>query len=227
MSDSSPLQKLLREIAGNGKKAAILGVLLAVGLSIWIPQLGRLLRGPGEYAVSPIAHPTPSPPAVSAATTPLPSPPENFSWKQLADGIDREDFLRPFVPRTGIRSPFVDPKPEPEVVVAPVIDPQPPVVERPPPKPVQRELLPAPAQFVLKSTLQGKTTRGAVINGRYYTEGETIESEESSFVVSRVEARRVILKSDDLLYELLIPSVLPRNNSSIPKSTPSIPDNSL
>jgi len=225
MSDSSLIQKLRKEIAGNGKKAAILGLLLVVGLFVWIPQIGRLLSGSKEFAVSPAPTTTPLPSAISADQQTSTS--SSLTWQQLADNIDRNDFLHPVPPSSGIRSPFGEQPPEPEVEIVNIDDPEPLVIEQPPPKPVQTELLPAPSQLVLKSTLQGKSTRGAVINGRYYREGETLESEQTSYTLSRVEPRRVILQSGDQFFELLIPSVLPRSEYKFPPTAPSIPENSL
>lgn len=227
MSDSSLIQKLHKEITGNRKKAAILGVLLLIGLSIWIPQIGRLLSGPGEFAVSPPPASTSPAPATSAGTSPALSTNESLSWHQLADWIERGDYLHPVAPATGISNPFGSSPTKPDVAIVPIIDPEPPVVEQPPPQPVKKELLPAPSQLVLRSTLQGKTTRGAVINDQYYREGDTLESNETSYTLSHVEARRVILKSGDQYFELLIPSVLPRTDYSLPSSPSTPPSDSL
>ena len=234
MSDASLLQTFRTEIAGNPRKTLILAILLLVGLSIWIPQIGRLTNR-SQYAL-PAAPVTP--PAAETAGTSSPSTSASDSlrssslgtWQELVAGIEGEDSLKPVAPQADLVNPFRGGKEKEQsaVEIVPVIDPQPPVTAPVPASlPPKKEILPAPADLVLKSTLQGKKSRGAVINDRFYREGETVEMDQASYLVSRVEARRVILKRDEQLYELLIPSVLPRSTSPLPSPSTSPPETSL
>ena len=227
MSDLSIFQTLRREIIRSKKKSLLLGLLLIVGLAVWIPQISRALRSPGQFAVAPVSQVSALETAIPAETPKSLSTPEFLSWDRLAEAIDQGEFLRPFAPTDQMRSPFAHPILEPQVIVVPVINPEPPVVEAPLPPPVQKELLPAPTQLVLKSTMQGRKSRGAVINDKYYRVGDILKSDETSYFISQVEARRVILKSGERYFELLIPSVLPRTEYSFPPTSPSPSENSL
>lgn len=228
MSEVSPLQTFRKELLGNPRKAAILAVLLAVGFSIWIPQMARMVNGPRSFAIPSVP---PTVPAAESAGTAVPTSSDPLdSWQQLTAWIEQGEHFRPVAPPADLVSPFrgVPESSEPEAEIVPIIDPQPSVTEPlPVPEPVVAEILPAPEDLVLKSTMQGTKSRGAFINDQYYREGEVIRTSSADYVISQVEPRRVILKSGGQSYELLIPSVLPRSQNSPPVPSPATSGPSL
>lgn len=226
--DSPLVNKLAKDLTANGKKTALLGVLLIVGMFIWIPQLSRTFNSSAHYAV---ATPAPqiAPPSAISADPPASGEKPAWTWNQLSDWLEQGEYTRSIPPPSGTPNPFEGPKEEdpPQVTIQPVLDPLPPVTAPiQPSAPSANEYLPAPPTLVLKSTLQGKQMRGAVINDRYYSEGESIETDEATYILDQVEPRRVILRDGNQSFELLIPSVLPRSSRKLPPAAP-LPEKSL
>ena len=219
MAGPSLTEKLAKETIGNRKKAVILAILLIVGLSIWVPQMSQILSQRESFPVSSNASSTIVPPAESAGVVPRPEE-QKYSWRIISEWIERNEFVKPARPRLNATSPFGEgPSTEEPAAVAlhEILDSRQGEGEASESEELQSPtLLPAPSSLVLRSTMQGAVLRGAVINHRYYRIGETLDHANERYLVTHIEARRVILRCGEQLYELSIPSILPRSEYPAP-----------
>lgn len=166
MSASRLLKQLRREIVSSPKKAAVLGAMALTGLYFWAPLLTGWL---GSSTAKPAKTVDPNAEFMqvlaTGVATPAPKPAEatkqQYSWSQLIGWMDNDARHRPATIGQQQRDPFHDVRTEAEKTVE-----KPVVVE----KPVSPESL----GLALSSTVIGPKRRVAVINGKSYTEGDTV-----------------------------------------------------
>jgi hypothetical protein len=196
------LRRLRREITGNPKKAAVLGLLLAVAFWFWAPLVGGWL-GKSEVAedVMPQAVATESTPealggsVVATATSKTPVPP----WPKVAALIEADRRMQPALAAAD-RDPFAAPLPP---AAAPAAES---IVEAPQPPPV--EVTPQAAGLTLSSTLVGPARRLALIDGKPYREGSKVRARQrdAEFELVEIHPRVVVLAREGRHYELRIPT---------------------
>lgn len=194
------VKRIRREAAANPKKAAVLGILVAVSIYFWAPLVFRWLSvDKGSLASQNTAV---VPPAKSAApgSTPAARADNRPSWQQI-DGWMRND------PRTMSATPASigrDPFGFPADVVAKTVAEEELKKQTP-------SISPDRAGLTLSGTVIGPRDRVARINGRTYRVGETIDVKDkkttvqAAFKVMEVQPRSVILQSGPERYELSLP----------------------
>jgi hypothetical protein len=192
-------KKIRREVVANPKKAVLLGVMAVVALYFWAPLVRGWLSADkatteaGEAAVPSVA--------ASAATAPAPTTASDRpTWRQIIEWMpnDSRTMIAPSL--TTARDPFELPTSE----VVKLKGESKPEVRRPP-------LTASSVGLSLTSTIIGPQRRVAQINGRTYTEGQTIDvGKERDSVPTKVQLievhpRRVVLQCGEDRLELVIP----------------------
>lgn len=220
MKPGSLWKKLKREAKANPGKAVILGIVAVVALYFWVPLVwgwvGKSNANAGVEVVQlpPTAAISPSPtdPSVAPAS---PSPSiEHPSWLQIAQGMENDPRTKTALPLTTTRDPFQSPQ----------------ALEEDSKKAADSEELkprfmtPAEAGLVLTSTVTGAERRIAQINGKTYTEGQTIPAAKDStrgvsFTLVEIQPRRVVLEADSQRYDLTIPEPGKTSNIEISGTT--------
>ena len=208
-------RRLRREVTANPRKAAILGLLALVALYFWAPLLWGWIAGGNSEAEPAQAAATPEgmPPVLSrlapfsppAAVNRPPAgqgkePLTSYSWDRLARWIEDDPRMKPAREFASRRDPFhavvqeVAEKPDSEQIKA---------------AEAAAAVTPESLGLVLSSTLIGPHRRTALVNGRTYEQGRTIELAKDGrpfeFTLSEVHPRRIVLKREGRRYELTIP----------------------
>ncbi len=201
MELSKLAKRMRREAAANPKKAALLGVLIAVSFYFWIP----LIRGwtAGDDQKSRAAANDQGPAEAAKPASPSPSAEKGEprpNWKQLAQWMHNDPRTIPAPLPVGRRDPFELPKSE----IARKEKKEPPGAQLP-------TITPGDAGLTLSGTLIGPRNRAARINGKTYSLGESIEIDDAekmvraSFKLTEVHSRGVVLQSGEKRFELKIP----------------------
>lgn len=188
-----------RELKAHPGKSAVLGVLVAVALYFWAPLVWRFAnRESPAHVVAPVAPvaavgwlPNTTPAAEVEGTQPM----STFPWEDLARSIDRDARMRSTSAPPRDVNPFVSARNQ-------AVDTEPNLDE--PIEPVDRS--PEELGIVVSGTLVGPRRRTALINGRVYSEGRLLTSEDGmEFVLAEVNSGGVVLERNGLRFELSIP----------------------
>jgi len=195
-------QRLWTEFKRSWQKSALLGLLLAVGLVFWMPPLLRMVQG----GPAPIASKVPAktPPETDEAAKAEAKPAVDFDWKNTDTLLASELLLMPERGFTVAGDPFALDFDQfaPPVLFAddestaapiPAADPAPAI-----------SVVQPPSGLLLKSTFLGSQRKAAYINRRLYFEGGQIHQGTTSWHISSIQPRRVILSHGDQQFELRI-----------------------
>lgn len=195
-------RQLRREAQGSPKKAAFLGLMVLLALYYWTPMVwGWIARGhgsgqmPSPGTVTKLDPPAsgdgpPDQPAALTAAAACPHP-----WTQLDQWMRQDPRTTPAENLAGRRDPFA-------VKSRPAELP-----EDEAPGPLQ--VTPAGLRLELSSTVVGPRRRVAMIAGKAYQRGETIRIDRDGrwveFELVEVGRRRIVLRREGELFELVIP----------------------
>ncbi|NUQ64257.1 MAG: hypothetical protein HUU20_17445 [Pirellulales bacterium] len=205
MTKNKWIKRLRREITANPKKAAILGLLLLVAVYFWLPLVWGWVSEGGTTAS------VPSPgaeeqPLLPAAVAPQPSGEASspaipaYPWQQLVQWMNADLRAVSSDKLGALRDPFhtlgllvAEREEEPEAAAS-----KPPVVWTPESLGLQ-----------VSSTVAGPARGVALINGRIYEAGETIDVSKNgqtmTLTLAEVHPGRIILQSGQERFELAIP----------------------
>lgn len=209
-------RKLRREFTANPKKAAILGLLGLVALYFWAPLVW------GWVAKE---TPTDQPPSIgveSATAAALPAwaqiaeesasddgkttEDKKHSWDEVAKWIKQDPNTSPAGGFANLRDPFLQPVEEVAKADTDEEEPEEAVAK---PEPELPDATPSELGLVLSSTVIGSRRRSALINGRIFSQGQTIEASRNgqpiSFTLVEVHPRKVVLRRAGKDFDLKIP----------------------
>lgn len=202
MELSKWIKRLRREATANPKKAAILGLLLAVALYFWAPLLRSWVgeNGPAERGVAV------TPPSSSDSSIPLNVPETTtskpaqeaavYTWEEWDKWITQDPRTKAVKDLPVHRDPFQP--------IRKVVQEKAPTTKHI--EPTRIAITPASFSMQLSSTVVGPSPRLAVINGKVYREGEVIslskDGRKATFTLAEVRARQVVLSSPDGRFEL-------------------------
>jgi hypothetical protein len=205
MNLSKLAKQLRREAKANPKKAALLGLLVLVALYYWGPMMWGWVAA-DEATGSPPDAPTTAAVASLGAATPgtlkPPSTPEDKStgtppWTHLDEWMTQDPMTAPVEDVTGWHDPFAVAAAEPQAVE---------------PDDAQNEQLllsPEDLGIELSGTLVGPHRRVALIGGKAYREGQTVnidrDGQSIEFQLAEVHSRRIVLGREGRRFDLRIP----------------------
>jgi hypothetical protein len=195
-------KQLKHEIASHPKKAIVLGIIIAVGLYLWMPHFlawfNKTEEGPKSSSGTQVAVSTApgQEKSVENLSANKEDKPLHYSWKEVLKWMNNDPRTRPAQQLTIDRDPFQgskdaidESKEEPEVKAPPVS--------------------PASLGMALTSTIIGPNGGIARIGGRTYNQGQTIEAVKEGrnykFVLSEIHDRKVVLELEGESFELSIP----------------------
>ena len=202
MSGSKLARQLRRELTGNRKKAVILGLLGLVAIYFWAPLIwGWVVKeeptdqpvslGPAADTASPAWAALAKQPTIVAekkTTT-------THSWDQLVKWIKQDPETSPAGGLGKLRDPFRVPE---KKVAKTETDDEDQAEAAAEPQPEQVEATPEELGLVLSSTVIGSRRRAALINGRTYALGQTIEIDKDeqriAFTLLDVHTWKVVLE---------------------------------
>ena len=205
VTNSKWIKRLRREITAKPKKAAILGILLLVAVYFWFPLIRGWMPGgqsgvaneSGSVTQSQVADTVlQSATGTTSLSNNVPVPP----WQQLAAWMEADPRKAPAMNRVGARDPFhpgsmrvaetVEKKEEPQVEAASV-------------------WTPATLGLQVSSTVVGPRRSVALINGRTYAAGDTIEMSQAgqpiTVTLAEVLSGGVVVEAGAERIELTIP----------------------
>lgn len=198
------VKQLQREIKRNPSKAAALAALCGVAVWFWLPLIWK----PDDSVSTTIATPPANAPTtavttvastVPAAAMEAPLPP----WPEVVKRIEEDPVMQPIavvvtVEAAEMRSPFAVYR-NPEVVeaeeakaaeVATVVE----VV-----------ITPEEAGLAVSGTIIGRQRRTAMINGKIYAPGDTVEGQDGAvFSLASVDANGIVLQRLGRQYTLTV-----------------------
>lgn len=210
---------LRREVTSNPKKATVLGLLIVVALYFWAPVVRGWIAG-DEPPDRPFGGASSSPtdggsgPVQTAGLgtiglaeapqarpiTPAKARPQTHPWQQTVQWMKQDPATAPVADLPQRRDPFRAAK----LVVAEMNAEQ----HKQEPEPVETPVTPQSLGLILSSTVVGPRRRVALINGKSYEEGRTIESASDGhrveFKLAEVHSRCVVLERMGERFELAI-----------------------
>jgi hypothetical protein len=219
-------KRLKREFSANPKKAAALSGLLLVAIWFWAPLVKGWLMPESKLAVapSPAAAPPPGPglassPNAAAPPSGSPSPPrptasaaptggaagaasfQGASWQQVAQAIESDERMQPSLATIQRADIFITTAPtRREPAESDNEKPAEPIVE----------ITPASAGIVLSSTIVGGGRQVAQINGKRYSVGDELKTEQDGhevvFKLIAIEPKRVVLEYAGARFVVKLPS---------------------
>ena len=200
--------QLLRDLKASWQKTALLGILLVIGLSFWVPMLMRAIGGrPSRPSLASIAYEKADSSASQNDQSADPAgatDTRSFSTWQTADDLLQSDPLVRSAEVAAIESdPFhihPDQFPPPVLFAEEV----PAEAERAGKVAANPSATEEPAGLSLKSTIVGVSRRAAFINRKLYVEGAEIRVNGESYVVKEIHPRRVLLTKGRSVVELRI-----------------------
>lgn len=202
MNASKLIKRLRREAKASPKKAAALGLLLLVAGYYWMPLLKAVVtkadaagRKPRESAEADFTAMIPSGEGSAAEGKATPT----YGWERLAEWIDEDALTRPAESLVTRRSPF-------EPVVAEIALAE---TDQEMEQPARKSPTPESLGMALSGTVVGPGRRVAVIDGKAYPEGRSVEARQSGdviqFKLSEVHPERIVLERLGEQFELAIP----------------------
>jgi len=205
-------RKLRRELTANPKKAAILGLLGLVALYFWAPLVwGWVAKETPDDQPSSFDSATAEAPPAWAQTAEQPASDDEkttakHSWEEVAKWIKQDPNTSPAGGFANLRDPFLVPV---EEVAEADTDEEEQEKAAATPEPPPPEATPAELGLVLSSTVIGSKRSTAIINGRIFAQGQTIEASKDgqpiSFTLVEVHPGKVVLRRADKNFDLTIP----------------------
>jgi hypothetical protein len=193
-------QLLLSEFKRSWQKSAVLAALLAIGVAFWVPPLIRMVQGgpaPSSASAATTAASTPTIPAEKHA-----KPASGFDWKDTDDILASDVLLVPEHQFAATSDPF---EVDYDQFAPPILFAQ----EEPAPEPTQPadpivalSVVQPPTGLLLKGTFLGSQRKAAYINRRLYFEGTQIRHGTTSWLISAIQPRRVVLSHGGQQFEL-------------------------
>lgn len=208
MKLSKIAKQLRREALANPKKAGFLGLLAVVAIYFWAPLVMKWSGGQdtkfgttasaASSTPNSTAMPSAASPSTSAAEKPKDPAHRRVKWNEVVQWMDQDPRTRPAGPLLLKCDPFQ------AVKAVPVA-----AVKHEAPKVVGREITPQSLGMVLSGTILGAGRSVARISGRNYEQGRPVEvvakdGKSFAFVLTQVEAKRVVLERAGGQYELKI-----------------------
>jgi hypothetical protein len=204
-------RKLRRELTANPKKAAVLGLLALVAMYFWAPLVWGWVggRGKAEKAAAKVAPVEGVPVPLTATAQAVSAVPQGTSnqtkeslpahpWDRLAQWMDQDSRMQPPA------GEFADSRDPFQAVEETIAEPETEESEK-----EETAATPEDLGLVLSSTLVGPQRSIAMINGKPYRQGRTVELKKNGqtleFVLKEVHPRRIILQRQDKQFELTIP----------------------
>lgn len=195
-------QQIQREVQASPAKAIALVLLALVGVWFWIPIAWGWVAKKSNAKTAPVAA---TPVTTSGMNLSLQIPtdtgqtaaPSADAWRQRAAEWEQDPRRRPSEAPELSRDPFARPQsPQDAAEEAEAIRET---------RIKARAVDPADLGWKLDGTIVSPEARSAMINGITFRQGEEIHAtEEVSFVLSHVEARRVVLSRQGKDFELTI-----------------------
>lgn len=214
-------QQLISDLKKSWQKSAILGVLLVIGLIVWLPPLfqdaGTDTAIPAASAVAVVD------PSAADAAAEIESEAVVLGWQDIHAMVTSAERWTPEDVRVLESDPFELDRDRfpPPILFASETDDDPGSADRA--ASTTAQVVQQPTGFVLKSTVMSPTRRAAYINNKLYFEGMQIKDNQSLWRIAQIQPRQVVLTSGDARYELKMPSpgyLLPSN--SRPQEFPNI-----
>jgi hypothetical protein len=193
--------RLQREIQANAKKAALLGVLVLFGCSIWVPMLMRTCASARSFAgvnhgTVPQTAMTTLPRSAGAPVT-ASHPMTSEFWSKLTATLAEDSMFQSADVQSLNRNPFqLVEIPEP----LPVLFADEPVQA----EPVTSIAAEDARRLELRSTIIGRTRRAAMINGQLYQLGRQFQADGRQYQLTSIESHRVVLSSGEQTIELTL-----------------------
>jgi len=199
------IRRLRREATANPKKAAVLGLMLLVALYFWAPLVwgwvGKPAKTTASKAPDPNASLVPQFSAAMAAAGPAktvqPEAPQH-PWHVVAEWIDGDPHMQPASLAATARDPFRRAEPQVEKKAALNSD------------PVKTPVTAEAVGLVLSGTIIGPIRRVAVISGKTYREGATIEvnnkGQKVKLKLLEITPQQTVLQYEDARWVLKLPA---------------------
>ncbi len=209
MSTNKLIRRARRELTANPKKTAVLGLLAAVALFFWAPLVWGWIApakppAPGDTASA--GNPPPGM-TTSVATQQTPSqtePVPTHTWQQIVHWRKQDPRMTPVTDVGSRRDPFQMGKSKLAEAEAEIAKQR--AQQQAAATPV---LSPEDLGLKVSGTIVGSRRSVAMINGRAYSQGDTIELTKNgqAFLLTLVEVRpsRIVLHCKDQQMELAIP----------------------
>jgi hypothetical protein len=154
------VKRLRRELTANPKKAAILGLVLLVGLYCWVPLLASWMGG-GSTSVAakaPDANADLLPSFTAMLTGQTAAKPKEtekqYPWSTVAEWLDRDVRTTAADPRDLERNPFCAPPDKESKVVSTKVS--------------KTRITPKQLSMTLEGTMIGRQRKMAIIDGKSY-----------------------------------------------------------
>jgi hypothetical protein len=203
-------RQLVRDLKGSPKKAAFLGLALLVAAWFWAPLVGKWFKGkedPAEAAAVAAAGTTaPLAEVAQASAAAAASTPQPTSWRRVLEWIEADPRTAPPVHPTIAINPLRSLIEQDETDSEEAADDPDASAEAPAPAEAEEQpaVTPQQAGLVLSGTLIGTRRRVAMIGGRPYSEGQTIELPAAAFRVARIGHKHVVLEREGERFELRV-----------------------
>jgi hypothetical protein len=205
-------EQLLRDLKRSWAKTALLGVLLVVGIVLWVPPIFRSTTGGSGR--SPVALPVNSTGSAAKTVSQGKAEPANgrvqvtevFSWTSADEWLRFDPAARPAEMSLVRKNPF---KFDRDQFAPPILfEAEPPPVSEGTETGVlaSSNATPDIKGAVLTTTIVGLNRRAALINDRLYNEGSEFKLDGQTFAVERILPDRVRLSQEGVVYYLTIPS---------------------
>jgi hypothetical protein len=219
------VRQVRREAGANPKKAATLGLMVLTALYFWLPLMGDWL-GAGPAApttvadspaptapAGPVADPAASPPVLVAKAQPKAGKPQH-AWYEWVAWMEADPRARSAGPLAAGCDPFGQNGSRQAAVLN---------RERTPP--VATDVSPASLKMVLAGTILSPSHRVARIDSRTYAMGDKVQATSKDgkpleFVLTEIDARRVVLQRLGKQYELKIRLAKPAGRIELFSSMP-------
>lgn len=201
--------QLVRDLKASWKKTAMLGLLLLVGLIIWIPMLLGAIgfseddsprAAPAAPVTAPATATTPTQPPTSEAAAPAEPASDEVDWRRFREALDTDPLLRPVDVETIRGESFAidtDQFPPPILFANADADDEPAESAPETPQPPTDDPRDAPQGLELKSTVVGAKRRAALLNGGLHFEGGSLVVDDVEYHIVSVHQDRVILNDGE------------------------------
>ena len=194
---SKLVKKLHKELKKSPGKAGVLALLLAVAVWFWSPLIWNLMgeSNASQPVSNVIANEATSTSGSQAATGVSKEP--HYSWKQIAEAIDKDPLMMPAEKDASTKDPFRGLTPKKPIQI---------VEEQPIAVVPALDVTPAGAGLVLTSTIVGPGRRVARLNGKSYRVGDLIDASVDDktirYIVLSIDAKSVRLSLGEKEYEM-------------------------
>jgi hypothetical protein len=196
-------RQIVNELKSNPKKSGALAVLLLVGCYFWIPLMfsgdDKAPRNvaPKDGAIE--VPPLPGAVAIAGNTAKEDQGEKlRYPWDELAAAMDRDSRRLSMALSVSTHNPFDAERLREEETATKEVETD----------TTQHEVTPESANLVLSSTIVSARRSMALINGKIYSTGDQVETEDGVvFTLRKVESRSIILQRGNRQYVLAIADV--------------------